>query len=75
MARNCDCRIPYSPLATRYSLMKLMKRLLLEGPAVEPVLLAEAKAHLRLDTDDEDDLVGALIARRASRSRPRSAAC
>jgi uncharacterized phiE125 gp8 family phage protein len=39
-----------------------MKRMLLEGPAVEPVLLAEAKAHLRLDDVAEDDLVGALIA-------------
>jgi uncharacterized phiE125 gp8 family phage protein len=39
-----------------------MQRILLEGPAVEPVLVAEAKAHLRLDGGAEDDLVGALIA-------------
>ena len=39
-----------------------MERILLEGPSVEPLLLAEAKAYLRLDSDDEDDLLGALIA-------------
>lgn len=38
-----------------------MRRMLLSGPAVEPVLVAEAKAHLRLDTADEDEVVGALL--------------
>ncbi|OYU49040.1 MAG: hypothetical protein CFE31_06555 [Rhizobiales bacterium PAR1] len=34
---------------------------LLDGPTVEPISLAEAKLWLRLDTTDEDDLVRALI--------------
>lgn len=38
-----------------------MKRTLLSGPAVEPLTLAEAKAHLRLETDDEDPLLAALL--------------
>ena len=38
-----------------------MTTALLVPPASEPVSLAQAKAWLRLDTDDEDDLVQALI--------------
>lgn len=34
---------------------------LLEGPASEPVSLADMKAHLRIDSSDEDALIGKLI--------------
>lgn len=35
--------------------------ILLDGPAVEPVSLAEMRAYLRRDDGAEDDLVGALV--------------
>ena len=38
-----------------------MTPILMNGPTVEPLSLAEAKEWLRLDTTDEDDLVSALI--------------
>jgi uncharacterized phiE125 gp8 family phage protein len=39
-----------------------MSPILVAGPAVEPVTLTDAKAHLRLDTPDEDAVVASLIA-------------
>jgi uncharacterized phiE125 gp8 family phage protein len=39
-----------------------MSSILLSGPAVEPVTLDEAKAYLRVEHDDDDDVISALIA-------------
>ena len=38
-----------------------MTNMLITPPSAEPLSLVEAKAHLRLDSTDEDDLVTALI--------------
>lgn len=39
-----------------------MSALLLTPPAIEPLSLDEAKAFLRVEHDDDDDVIGALIA-------------
>ena len=39
-----------------------MPSILLAGPAVEPITLAEAKQFLRVEHDDDDDIIAALIA-------------
>src|SRR5947199_8130721 len=35
--------------------------LIVNGPALEPIALADAKKWLKLETSDEDDVIGALI--------------
>ena len=39
-----------------------MPSILLAGPAVEPITLSEAKQFLRVEHDDDDDIIAALIA-------------
>lgn len=39
-----------------------MSSILLTAPAVEPLSLSEAKAYLRVEISDDDDVIGALIA-------------
>lgn len=38
-----------------------MPAALISAPAIEPVSIAEAKAHLRIDGNDENDLIGAML--------------
>ncbi len=46
----------------------------IDGPAVEPVSIAEMRAYLRLDDGAEDELVAALVKARGCSSRPRPGA-
>ncbi len=43
-------------------MLKASRWTLIAGPVDEPITLAEAKAHLRVDLTDDDDLITSLIA-------------
>jgi uncharacterized phiE125 gp8 family phage protein len=45
-----------------------MPLILTTPPAIEPITLAEAKAHLKVDTTDDDALIGTLISSARARS-------
>ena len=56
-----QCRLRNAASVRRSLPRGLMATVLLSGPAVEPITLAEAKAQLRVDVSAEDTLIQSLI--------------